>query len=139
MIYIGSSEPDELQLSIQSYGHLLRIYVSSRKTEKTLVLQGWVAEKDMCDLQDVIENYPETVLVTSEPDEDIKNVPFVEARNPLKRSFQSIVGLYGLPASKEVDPTIFFIFTFSIFSRSEINSPAIMPDSKICTNSRCFS
>jgi V/A-type H+-transporting ATPase subunit I len=104
-----------LQLSIQSYGHLLRMYVSSRKTDKTIVLQGWVAERDLCDLQDEIEKYPETILVTSEPDEDIKNIPFIEARNPIKRSFQSIVGLYGLPASKEVDPTIFFIFTFSIF------------------------
>jgi len=104
-----------LKLSIESYGHLLRIYVSSRKTEKTIVLQGWIAERDLSKLDEEIKKFPETILITDEPEENMKNVPFVEARNPLKSSFQSIVGLYGLPSSKEVDPTIFFIFTFSLF------------------------
>ncbi|MHA1198725.1 MAG: V-type ATP synthase subunit I [Candidatus Heimdallarchaeaceae archaeon] len=104
-----------IKLSIESYGHLLRIYVSSRKTEKTLIVQGWVAQRDLSDLESEIKGFSETILITKEPLEETKNVPFVIARNPIKKSFQSIVGLYGLPSSKEVDPTIFFIFTFSLF------------------------
>ena len=104
-----------VKISIESYDHLLRMQVSAKRTAETVVFQGWIAEKDLSTLEKEIKNFPETVLITKEAPASIKNVPFVEAKNPIKRAFQSIVGLYGLPSAKEVDPTIFFIFTFSIF------------------------
>ncbi len=104
-----------LKLSIESYGHLLRLYVSSRTTSRTVVIQGWIAQRDLSILEKSLEDFPETILIVHGPEEEIKNIPFVEAKNPIMNSFQSIVGLYGLPSAKEVDPTIFFVFTFSIF------------------------
>jgi len=35
-----------LKLSIESYKHLLYLYLSSKRTKKTVILQGWVAEED---------------------------------------------------------------------------------------------
>ncbi len=104
-----------LKLSIESYSHFLRLYISSKRTLKTVITQGWIAQRDLSVLENEISKFPETILVTRESPEETKNVPFVEAKNPISKSFQSIVGLYGLPSSNEVDPTIFFIFTFSIF------------------------
>ncbi|MHA1345735.1 MAG: V-type ATP synthase subunit I [Candidatus Heimdallarchaeaceae archaeon] len=104
-----------LRLSIESYKQLLRIYVTSKKTKRTVIFQGWIAQKDQNHIKDFISEFSETVFKTEEPEEDITNIPVKQAKNPIMRSFQSIVGLYGLPSSKEVDPTIFFVFTFSIF------------------------
>ncbi len=104
-----------IKLSIESYEHLIRMYVSARKTHKTVIIQGWIAQRDLSILEETLNNFSETVLIVQEPSAETKNIPFVEAKNPIKKAFQSIVGLYGLPSSKEVDPTIFFIFTFSFF------------------------
>ena len=104
-----------LRLSIESYNHFLRIYLSTKKTSKTAIFQGWVAQRDKKTVEKQIESFNETVLFFDEPDEEVKNIPIVPAKNVVVRSFQSIVELYGLPSSKEVDPTIFLIFTFSIF------------------------
>ena len=104
-----------LRLSIESFKQLLRIYVTSKKTKRTVIFQGWIAQKDQNYIIDFISDFSETVFVTEEPEEETRNVPIKQAKNPIMRSFQSIVALYGLPSSKEVDPTIFFIFTFSIF------------------------
>ncbi len=104
-----------LRLSIESFKQLLRIYVTSKKTKRTVIFQGWIAQKDQNYIKDFISDFSETVFETEEPEEETRNVPIKQAKNPIMRSFQSIVALYGLPSSKEVDPTIFFIFTFSIF------------------------
>ena len=104
-----------IKLSIESLGHFLRIYVSARKTRKTIVFQGWVAEKELKQVKEAIEEFPEVIFEYHEPPEEMKNIPVIPASNPLKRSYQNIVALYGLPSAKEVDPTIFIIFTFSIF------------------------
>ncbi len=104
-----------IKLSIESLGHFFRIYVSARKTRKTIVFQGWVAEKELSNIEKALEDFPEVVLEYDEPSEEMKNIPVVPATNPLTRSYQNIVALYGLPSAKEVDPTIFLIFTFSIF------------------------
>ncbi len=104
-----------LKLSIDSYSHFLRIYVSAKKTKKTIIFQGWVAQKSKKIILKQLTKLKETICIFNEPEEEMKNIPVVSSRNPITRAFQSIVGLYGLPSSKEVDPTIFFIFTFSIF------------------------
>jgi len=104
-----------LRLSIESYKQLLRIYVTSKKTKRTVIFQGWIAQKDKNHIKEFISEFSETVFETEEPKEETRNVPIKQAKNPIMRSFQSIVALYGLPSSKEVDPTIFFVFTFSIF------------------------
>ncbi len=104
-----------LRLSIESYNHFLHIYISTKKTSKTAIFQGWVAQRDKKAVEKQVETFTETVLFFDKPDEEVKNVPIVPAKNVVVRSFQSIVGLYGLPSSKEIDPTIFLIFTFSIF------------------------
>ncbi|MCE7738222.1 MAG: hypothetical protein GPJ50_02485 [Candidatus Heimdallarchaeota archaeon] len=104
-----------IKLSIESYSHFLRIYVSAKQTKKTTVFQGWVSEKEVGIIEEAIGEFPEVILEYDEPSEDMKNIPVVPAKKPLRRAFQSIVGLYGLPSSNEVDPTIFLIFTFSIF------------------------
>ncbi|MHA1201050.1 MAG: V-type ATP synthase subunit I [Candidatus Heimdallarchaeaceae archaeon] len=104
-----------LRLSIESYKQLLRIYVTSKKTKRTVIFQGWIAQKDQNYIKDFISEFSETVFETEEPAEETRNVPIKQAKNPIMRSFQSVVALYGLPSSKEVDPTIFFIVTFSLF------------------------
>ncbi|MHA1405779.1 MAG: V-type ATP synthase subunit I [Candidatus Heimdallarchaeaceae archaeon] len=104
-----------LKLSIESYSNLLRLYISSKKTERTVIFQGWVSQKDLKKIQKITSSFPETVLLSKKPEEETKNIPTLPSRNFIMRSFQSVVGLYGLPSQKEVDPTIFFVFTFSIF------------------------
>ncbi len=104
-----------LRLSIESYKQLLRIYVTSKKTIRTVIFQGWIAQKDQKYIREFISDFSETVFETEEPEEESRSVPIKLAKNPIMRAFQSIIALYGLPSSKEVDPTIFFIFTFSIF------------------------
>lgn len=104
-----------LKLSIESFSHFLRIYVSARRTKKTAVFQGWVAQRDQKTIDEQMTNFREVVLIFNYPDEETKNIPIIESQNSVIRAFRSVVGLYGLPSAKEVDPTIFFIFTFSIF------------------------
>lgn len=104
-----------LKLTIESYKHILFMYMSAKKTKKTVIFKGWVAEEDKNFVAERLAKHKETVIKFEEPEHEKKNIPIVEAKNPIMRSFQSIVGLYGLPSSKEIDPTIFFIITFSIF------------------------
>lgn len=104
-----------IKLSIESYSHFLNIYVSAKQTKKIVVFQGWVSEKEIGIIEETIAEFPEVILEYDEPPEKMKNIPVAIAKNPIKSAFQNIVALYGLPASNEVDPTIFLIFTFSIF------------------------
>ena len=101
-----------LRLSIESYRQILRIYVTAKKTRKTAIFQGWIAQKDEKSILQSIADFSETVLETEKPEGETKNIPIVESKSAIMRAFHSIVGLYGLPSANEVDPTIFVIFTF---------------------------
>ena len=104
-----------LRLTIESFSQFLRIYISAKRTKKTAIIQGWIAQRDKKTIENHIANFRETVIVFNKPQEELKNIPIVPSKNVIVRAFQSIIGLYGLPSSKEIDPTIFVIFTFSIF------------------------
>ncbi|MHA1687426.1 MAG: V-type ATP synthase subunit I [Candidatus Heimdallarchaeaceae archaeon] len=105
-----------LKLTIQSYSNLLHTYTQAKKTEQTVIFRGWIPEKGLDLIYEVLKDYPTTIIVPKEPEEKEElNVPVETSKNVFVSSFQAVVGMYGYPSPKEIDPTLFFIVTFSLF------------------------
>ncbi len=91
------------------------VHTSLFNTSKTLLLEGWVCESKVDKLKQRLENkFQEIAINLREPGED--ETPPVQLLNRgVINPFEAITRLYGLPHSKELDPTpllapFFFIF-----------------------------
>ncbi|MEM4366662.1 MAG: V-type ATPase 116kDa subunit family protein [Candidatus Anstonellales archaeon] len=82
------------------------------KVEGAFVLEGWIREKDIRRLDDLIERefkgriYFETYEDDKAPTE-LSNPKFV-------RNFEFLVEFFSLPKSWEIDPTLLLFFTFPV-------------------------
>ncbi len=79
------------------------------------ILCGWMSVKDTQNfLTEISDDENVFVITDSQPDETATMKPPTKLRNPgLIKPFEMFVKMYGLPAYKELDPTLFVAITYS--------------------------
>jgi len=83
-------------------------------TECTVVLEGWVRNKDFGRLEETVGKFDASSLARIEPAED-EEVPVEIENNKVVKPFEVITRLYGMPMHFEVDPTAFLAPFFALF------------------------
>ena len=83
-------------------------------TENTVLLEGWVKEHDYAKAEDIVNNMEASSIGKMEIAED-EVVPVEIENNAAIQPFESVTRLYGMPASFDVDPTVFLAPFFAIF------------------------
>lgn len=104
-------EKRTLELAFEYYSNIMVRKEASEnflKTDKVVVIQGWVPENDKNDLQEVIKNsvgdmhYLEFEEVK---EEEVAEVPVKLHNKGPASAFDSITEMYSLPRYDEIDPT----------------------------------
>jgi V/A-type H+-transporting ATPase subunit I len=83
-------------------------------TECTVVLEGWVRNKDFGRLEKTVGKFDASSLSRIEPAED-EEIPVEIENNNAVKPFEVITRLYGMPMHFEVDPTVFLAPFFALF------------------------
>lgn len=74
------------------------------KTRYTLMVEGYVKEKDVPALREAMSQFEEVYVVDEEP-ENVEEVPVYLENHPIIRPFEVITNIFGFPRYDEVDPT----------------------------------
>lgn len=86
----------------------------SLSTKETLYLEGWVRSSDYGRLENISKEFPTASVMRVEPESG--ESPPIELQNSKPvRPFEMITELYGMPRSKELDPTPLLAPFFAIF------------------------
>jgi V/A-type H+-transporting ATPase subunit I len=83
-------------------------------TEQTVILEGWVKEKDFGQLEKTMSRFKASSLSRIEPAEGEQPPVEIENKNYI-RPFEVITRLYGMPQYFEVDPTALLAPFFALF------------------------
>ncbi len=83
-------------------------------TEHTVLLEGWVKQKDFPRLKKIVSGFEASSLTQIEPSEDEEIPVEIENKRAIK-PFEVITRLYGMPQYFEVDPTVFLAPFFALF------------------------
>ncbi|WP_125153831.1 V-type ATP synthase subunit I [Clostridium rectalis] len=86
------------------------------KTEKVVVINGWIPEDEQNDLNKVVESVPKDYycIQFNEPNEK-DDVPILLDNNNLSKPFESITSMYSLPKYNEIDPTPLLVPFYLLF------------------------
>ena len=86
-------------------------------TQRTVLLEGWVKERDYTRLEKIVSQFGASSLSRIEPAEG-EEVPVEIENKNFVRPFEMITRLYGMPVSSGIDPTAclapFFMLFFGI-------------------------
>jgi len=83
-------------------------------TQRTVLLEGWVKEKNYPRLEEIVSGFGASSLSRVEPAEG-EDIPVEIENKQLVRPFEVITRLYGMPRHVEVDPTVFLAPFFALF------------------------
>ena len=84
------------------------------KKEDYYILCGWMAEDDVEKFMAEAQNDDKVFVVVEDDHDSYFREPPTKLDNPkLFKPFEMFVGMYGLPAHNELDPTIFVGITYS--------------------------
>ncbi len=83
-------------------------------TESTVILEGWVRQKDYPRLEKIVSAFEASTLARIEAAEGEEIPVEIENTNAIK-PFEVITRLYGMPQHFEVDPTAFLAPFFALF------------------------
>ncbi len=83
-------------------------------TESTVILEGWVKQRDYSRLEKVLSGFAASSLTRVEPAED-EDVPVEIDNTRAVEPFEVITRLYGMPHSTDVDPTPLLAPFFGLF------------------------
>lgn len=107
----------EIQILYDHYGNLLnreQTKNSAPITTYTVVLEGWVKEKNYRRLEKIVAGFHASSLTRIEPAEGEEPPVEIENKNVIQ-PFEMITRLYGMPKHFNVDPTIFLAPFFALF------------------------
>ena len=107
----------KLQILDEHYSNLLareQTEKAAPATAQTVILEGWVKEKDFSRLEEVVSKFKASSLSRIEPAEGEEIPVEIENKNIIK-PFEVITRLYGMPSRVEVDPTVFLAPFFALF------------------------
>ena len=94
------------------------VYRNFMKTNNTMVIQGWIPERDTEDLKTEIEKISDghAVVILEKPSENPDNPPTLLDVPSWANSFKTLLQLFATPKYREINPTIpmgiFFIIFF---------------------------
>lgn len=106
-----------IQILFDHYNNLLdreHTKASAPATEQTVILEGWVRNKDNKKLEKLVSKFSASSLSEIEPGED-EDIPVEIENNSLVKPFEIVTRLYGMPQHFEVDPTAFLAPFFALF------------------------
>ncbi|UCG47237.1 MAG: V-type ATP synthase subunit I [Phycisphaerales bacterium] len=83
-------------------------------TESTVILEGWVKQRDYSRLEKILSGFAASGLTRVEPAED-EDVPVEIDNARTVEPFEVITRLYGMPHSTDVDPTPLLAPFFGLF------------------------
>ncbi len=84
-------------------------------TKNAFFLTGWIREKDKEGINEILEKkFKDLYIVFSPPSPD-EEPPIALENNSLVTPFETVIGIYGMPNSKEFDPTPLIAPFFAIF------------------------
>ena len=87
----------------------------AENTDYSFAFEGWVPLRDIKKIKDNLENETKAFeLIEVEPHEG-ELTPVAIKNNNIFDSFEAVTNIYGLPLSKEIDPTPFLAGFFIIF------------------------
>lgn len=84
-------------------------------TEKTFTLLGWIEKRNIEFFKDKLENITKQFNIEEVPIGKEEIVPVPLRNNKLFYPFEMVTGIYGMPQSKEPDPTPYLAGFFTIF------------------------
>lgn len=85
--------------------------------ENIIIFNAWVREKDVNKIEEIVQNITDKYVVMARKPNELPDKlvpPTLLKNNWFCKPFESIVKLYGLPASNELDPTPFLAITFCL-------------------------
>lgn len=85
--------------------------------ENIIIFNAWVREKDVNKIEEIVQNITDKYVVMARKPSELPDKlvpPTLLKNNWFYKPFESIVKLYGLPASNELDPTPFLAITFCL-------------------------
>jgi len=86
-----------------------------KQTDQVIVIEGWVLEKDMERLKQVLYGkYKQLEILFSNPKKN-DDIPVALKNNYFVEPFESVTELYGIPQYTEFDPTPIFAPFYFIF------------------------
>lgn len=95
-----------------------QVVSSLARTGRSFLLEGWIKEKDLPDLEKKLSASCDTVTVMAGEPDPHERVPVALENKPAVSPFEFITRLYGLPHERGIDPTFaltpFFIAFFGI-------------------------
>jgi len=108
----------KVQLFMRWLDQKQEVRESMASTESTITLLGWMAANRVQELEQKLEKLnPAIAIIKVKPDEN-EETPVLLKNKKIIAPFESVTGLYGLPLSREMDPTAalspFFILYFSL-------------------------
>ena len=107
----------KLQILHDHYTNLLsreRTKSNTPATEATVILEGWVREKDYARLEKIVSGFGASSLSRIAPAEG-EEIPVEIENNNFVRPFEVVTRLYGMPQHFEVDPTALLAQFFALF------------------------
>ncbi|MBW6409147.1 V-type ATP synthase subunit I [Clostridium weizhouense] len=112
---------ESLKLAYEYYYNLVnRKLVSSHflKTDKTVLLQGWVPISQNEKLTNIVKEVLEDsyyLNLEEVKEEEIDDVPIKLENNDLNSAFESVTSMYALPKYNDIDPTPFVTPFYLVF------------------------
>ncbi|RKY25418.1 MAG: hypothetical protein DRP62_01280 [Planctomycetota bacterium] len=107
----------KLEILYDHYSNLLsrdRTKAVAPATEQTVILEGWVRQKDYSRLEKIVSRFKASSLSRMELAED-EEIPVEIENRSFIRPFEVVTRLYGMPQHFEVDPTAFLAPFFALF------------------------
>ncbi|MBN1233191.1 MAG: V-type ATP synthase subunit I [Candidatus Coatesbacteria bacterium] len=97
-----------------NYKKCREIFPFLQTTEKIFFIEGWIAEKNLKDLEAVVEDLQPVYISCREPLDD-ENPPTILDNNKVVEPFSYVTELFALPKKDEVDPSPFIMPFFATF------------------------
>ena len=82
------------------------------RSNKYFYMSGWIAERDIPKLKEVLASYKDIVIKERSPEEDNVTPPTKLKNSFFARPFELLIKMYGVPNYKEKDPTFLFAVTY---------------------------
>lgn len=82
------------------------------RSNKYFYMSGWIAERDIPKLKEILRTYKDIVIKVRSPEEDNVTPPTKLKNSFFARPFELLIKMYGVPNYKEKDPTFLFAVTY---------------------------
>lgn len=101
--------------------HIISMFLKDRieevkhfmaRSNKYFYMSGWIAERDIPKLKEILRTYKDIVIKERSPEEDNVTPPTKLKNSFFARPFELLIKMYGVPNYKEKDPTFLFAVTY---------------------------